>query len=70
MCPLGETKAALKKWLIGLLWFAGRSRAARQCATFLSVKGHDTQRLCFCSGAFPKPRPVPRNQTWNEDKNL
>ena len=28
------------------------------------------QRLCFCSGAFPKPRTVPRNQTWNEDKTL
>jgi len=21
------------------------------------------QRLCFCSGAFPKPRPVPRNDS-------
>ncbi|MFN7602973.1 MAG: hypothetical protein ACK5R0_16420, partial [Bacteroidota bacterium] len=28
------------------------------------------QRLCFCSGAFSKPRPVPRNQTLNEDKAL
>jgi hypothetical protein len=28
------------------------------------------QRLCFCSGAFSKPRPVPRNQTLNEDKTL
>jgi len=26
--------------------------------------------LCFCSGALPKPRPVPRNQAWNEDKTL
>jgi len=25
--------------------------------------------LCFCSGALPKPRPVPRNQTLNEDKS-
>jgi hypothetical protein len=28
------------------------------------------QRLCFCSGAFPKPRPVPRNEALNEDKTL
>ena len=33
----------------------------------LSLK-NDAQRLCFCSGAFPKPHPVPRNQTLNEDK--
>jgi len=28
------------------------------------------QRLCFCSGAISKPRPVTRNPTWNEDKTL
>ena len=35
---------------------------------YLFVPWHDAQRGCLCSGAFPKPRPVPRDQTWNEDK--
>jgi hypothetical protein len=40
----------------------------RNCLACLVVPENGSQRLCFCSSALPKPRPVPDTER-NKDTN-